>query len=133
MRINAQATSSTGSQISYILSPGTSDRRCYSDRFSRTRCTEKEILLLASFTQFLLRSGERRCDKSAGGGKGQPQPRNSAIPGEMNQIGADSWRKSAEDGGGQTIGERETRGTNVDGHDLRQEYDHGAVVAAVDK
>ncbi len=80
------------------------DRGCYSDRFSSARWTAVEILLLASFNRFLLRSSQECCQKPARRCEGQPQPRNGTIPSEMNQVGADCGRKATENGGGQTVG-----------------------------
>src|SRR5437773_8384202 len=89
--------------------------------------------LLASFNLFLLSSSQQRCQKPARSCEGQPQSRNRSVPRAMNEIGADRWCKATEDSGGQTICERESGGSYVDRHDLRQEDNHGTVVAAEDK
>jgi len=98
-----RATAPLGSGGFYIAI-----QSCPLARSSGARWTEEEILLLASFNRFLLRSSQECCQKSACSCEGQPQPRNGSVPGEMNQIGADCGRKSAEDSGGQAIGEGET-------------------------
>ena len=95
--------------------------------------SSEQIRSSASFTRDLRRSGQECGNNSAGGSEGQPQSRNRAIPRQVDQVSADRGRKTAEHGRGQAIGERESRSTNIDGHDLCEENNHGAVVAAVEK
>src|SRR5215469_1448812 len=51
----------------------------------------------------------------------------------MNEISANGWCKTAEDGSCQAISEREPRSPHVDRHNLRQKNNHCTVVAAENK
>src|ERR1700720_45415 len=78
-----------------------------------------------------LRLCEECCDEATSSREGQPQSGDGAVAGDVNQIGAKSGCETAENRGCQAVGEREAGGSHFDGHDFREEHDHGAVVAAV--
>ena len=77
--------------------------------------------------------GKEGCNQTASCGERQPYSGNRAVTGNVNQISAKRWRESAEDGGGQAVGQCESGCAHIDGHDLGEEDDHRAVVAAVKK
>ena len=80
-----------------------------------------------------LRRERERGRQSADGGERQPKARNGAIAGDVDQVGADGRRKSAEDGGGKAVGQREAGGAHFNRHNLRQENRHRSVVSGVEK
>src|SRR5258705_4150893 len=80
-----------------------------------------------------LRLSEERRNEAAGSREGEPQSRDRAIAGDVNQVGAEGGREAAKDRGCQAVGERKAGGSHFHGHDFGKEHNHGAVVAAVDE
>src|SRR5260370_21024327 len=63
----------------------------------RVRCGTKQICSSARFTRVLLWSGQDRGHKPASGSEGQPQSGNRPVARQVDEVGADLWRKAAED------------------------------------
>src|SRR6266446_10726473 len=80
-----------------------------------------------------VRLGEKRCCQATGRREGQPQPRNSAVARNVNQVSAECGREAAKNCCGHAVSESKTRRSYINGHDLGQENDHRAVVTAVEK
>src|SRR6267143_6668056 len=95
--------------------------------------SSEQVRFSVSFTCHLRWSGQEGGNNSARGCEGQPQSRNRTIPRQVDQVSADRRCKTAEHSGGQAIGERKSRSTNIDRHDLRKENNHGTVIAAVEE
>src|SRR5215469_15256871 len=77
--------------------------------------------------------GEEGGNQPASCGERQPYSGNRTVAGNVNQISAKRGRESAEDGGGQAVGQSEAGSTHIHGHNLGEEDDHRAVVAPVEK
>jgi len=76
--------------------------------------------------------GQKCRSESTGSRKRKPETRNREVSRNMNEISADGWCKTAENGSRQAIGEREPGSPHVDRHNLCQKNDHCTVVASED-